>query len=186
MFHDIGNIGIPDQDPARKRSSLNAEDWKVSSEAHDDQRSICWNRCRRSRRRGAARVSPLPPDERWDGSGYPRRARRPGDRLRGADGFSVADALDAMTDRQAVPPAAAVGRLRSRGSARAPADQFEPGRGPRRPPRRLRAGSDRDRNRFLERSRTRSRGSIPDAADARRPPHPRRRGHGNVEAPLTR
>ena len=95
MFHDIGNIGVPDQ-ILLKRGSLRNDEWMLLHQHTVD-------------RRAAPRARPAPGGEglrvvrshheRWDGSGYP-------DGLTGRDIplgariFSVADALDAMTDRR--------------------------------------------------------------------------------------
>ena len=136
MFHDIGNIGIPDR-ILLKRSSLKAEDWKVLQkhttigEQLLEQVPLLGGEALRVVRSH---------HERWDGSGYP-------DGLAGqeiplaARIFSVADALDAMTDRRPYRRPlrweAALARIR-KGSG----ESVRPGRGRR--PRRLRAGSDRD------------------------------------------
>ncbi len=95
MFHDVGNIGIPDR-ILLKRGSLKAEEWK---DLH--QHTII----------GEQLLQHVPllggeglrvvrsHHERWDGSGYPDGlAGR--DIPLGARIFAVADALDAMTDRR--------------------------------------------------------------------------------------
>jgi ribonuclease P protein subunit RPR2 len=95
MFHDIGNIGIPDE-ILRKRGSLRNEEWMLMHQHTTIGEELL------------ARVPLLQGEgirvvrshhERWDGTGYP-------DRLSGRDIplgariFSVADSLDAMTDRR--------------------------------------------------------------------------------------
>jgi response regulator RpfG family c-di-GMP phosphodiesterase len=95
MFHDIGNIGVPDQ-ILFKRGSLRNHEWKILQ-----QHTIIGERL-------LARVPLLEGEglrvvrshhERWDGSGYPDGlARR--DIPLGARIFAIADALDAMTDRR--------------------------------------------------------------------------------------
>ena len=95
MFHDIGNIGVPDR-ILLKRGSLKSEDWGILQQHATIGEQLLEHvpllggeglRVVRSHH------------ERWDGSGYP-------DGLVGRDIplgariFSVADALDAMTDRR--------------------------------------------------------------------------------------
>jgi putative two-component system response regulator len=95
MFHDVGNIGVPDR-ILLKRGSLKQDEWKCLH-----QHTII----------GEQLLADVPllggeglrvvrsHHERWDGSGYP-------DGLKGRDIplgariFAVADALDAMTDRR--------------------------------------------------------------------------------------
>jgi cyclic di-GMP phosphodiesterase len=95
MFHDIGNIGIPDR-ILLKRSSLKAEDWKILQEHTTIGEQLLEHVPLLG---GEALRVVRSHHERWDGSGYP-------DRLAGRDIplaariFSVADALDAMTDRR--------------------------------------------------------------------------------------
>jgi ribonuclease P protein subunit RPR2 len=94
-FHDIGLIGVPDQ-ILLKRGSLRTEEWHVLHQHTVIGQQVLQHvpllggegiRVVRSHH------------ERWDGSGYP-------DGLAGTDIplgariFSVADALDAMTDRR--------------------------------------------------------------------------------------
>jgi putative two-component system response regulator len=95
MFHDIGNIGIPDR-ILLKRSSLKAEDWGVMQEHTTIGEQLLEHVPLLG---GSALHVVRSHHERWDGSGYP-------DGLAGHDIplaariFSVADALDAMTDRR--------------------------------------------------------------------------------------
>src|SRR5262249_7018113 len=95
MFHDIGNIGIPDE-ILRKRGSLRNDEWLLMHQHTTIGEQLLAGVP--LRRGGGIRVL-RPPPERWDGSGYP-------DRLSGRDIplaariFAVADALDAMTDRR--------------------------------------------------------------------------------------
>jgi putative two-component system response regulator len=95
MFHDVGNIGVPDR-ILLKHGSLKADDWRCLQ-----QHTII----------GEQLLEHVPllggeglrvvrsHHERWDGTGYP-------DGLAGRDIpvgariFAVADALDAMTDRR--------------------------------------------------------------------------------------
>ncbi|HUK44609.1 MAG TPA: HD domain-containing phosphohydrolase [Gaiellaceae bacterium] len=95
MFHDIGNIGIPDR-VLLKRGSLRTEDW------------LCLHEHTTIGERLLRRVPLLEGEglrvvrshhERWDGSGYPDKLKGPEIPL-GARIFAVADALDAMTDRR--------------------------------------------------------------------------------------
>ena len=158
MFHDIGNIGIPDR-ILLKRSSLNAEDWKVLQK----HTTIGEHLLEQVPLLGGEALRVVRSHhERWDGSGYP-------DGLAGqeipfaARIFSVADALDAMTDRRPYRRPlrweAALSRIR-KGSG----SQFDPdvvdGL----------VACEPDlieiRNRFLEREQDSEPGSIPDAADA--------------------
>ncbi len=95
MFHDIGNIGIPDR-ILLKRSSLRAEDWKVLQQHTTIGEQLLEHVPLLG---GEALKVVRSHHERWDGSGYP-------DGLVGHEIplasriFSVADALDAMTDRR--------------------------------------------------------------------------------------
>jgi response regulator RpfG family c-di-GMP phosphodiesterase len=95
MFHDIGNIGIPDR-VLLKRGSLRTEDW------------LCLHEHTTIGERLLRHVPLLAGEglrvvrshhERWDGSGYPDKLTGPEIPL-GARIFAVADALDAMTDRR--------------------------------------------------------------------------------------
>ncbi len=164
MFHDIGNIGIPDR-ILLKRSSLNAEDWKVLQK----HTTIGEHLLEQVPLLGGEALRVVRSHhERWDGSGYP-------DGLAGqeipfaARIFSVADALDAMTDRRPYRRPlrweAALSRIRKDSGS-----QFDPdvvdGL----------VACEPDlieiRNRFLEAERDSEPGSIPDAADARALPIP--------------
>jgi response regulator RpfG family c-di-GMP phosphodiesterase len=95
LFHDIGNIGIPDR-ILLKRSSLKAEDWKVLQQHTTIGEQLLEHVPLLV---GDALCVVRSHHERWDGSGYP-------DGLAGRDIplaariFAVADALDAMTDRR--------------------------------------------------------------------------------------
>jgi response regulator RpfG family c-di-GMP phosphodiesterase len=95
MFHDIGNIGVPDR-ILLKRGSLKSDEWRILQ-----QHTVI----------GEQVLEHLPllegeglrvvrsHHERWDGTGYPDGLR--GEQIPlGARIFSVADALDAMTDRR--------------------------------------------------------------------------------------
>jgi putative two-component system response regulator len=95
MFHDIGNIGVPDR-ILLKRGSLKSDEWRILQ-----QHAVI----------GEQVLEHLPllageglrvvrsHHERWDGTGYPDGLR--GEEIPlGARIFAVADALDAMTDRR--------------------------------------------------------------------------------------
>ncbi len=180
MFHDIGNIGIPDR-ILLKRSSLKAEDWKILQQHTTIGEQLLEHVPLLG---GEALRVVRSHHERWDGSGYP-------DGLAGqeiplaARIFSVADALDAMTDRRPYRRPlrweAALARIR-----KSSGEPVRPGRGRR--PRRLRAGSDRDPQ-PLPRAGAgpQAPGSIPDAADAVALAHPRRApATGSTPDPKTR
>jgi putative two-component system response regulator len=95
MFHDIGNIGIPDR-ILLKRSSLKAEDWKVLQTHTTIGEQLLQHVPLLG---GEALRVVRSHHERWDGSGYPDGLA--GDEIPlAARVFSVADALDAMTDRR--------------------------------------------------------------------------------------
>jgi response regulator RpfG family c-di-GMP phosphodiesterase len=95
MFHDVGNIGVPDR-ILLKRGSLTSDEWRILH-----QHTVI----------GEQLLADVPllggeglrvvrsHHERWDGSGYPDRIARQDIPL-GARIFAVADALDAMTDRR--------------------------------------------------------------------------------------
>jgi putative two-component system response regulator len=95
MFHDVGNIGVPDR-ILLKRGSLTSEEWKllhqhtvIGEQVLADVPLLGGEGLRVVRSH----------HERWDGSGYPDGlAGR--DIPLGARIFAVADALDAMTDRR--------------------------------------------------------------------------------------
>jgi putative two-component system response regulator len=95
MFHDIGNIGVPDW-ILMKRGSLKSDEWRVL-QTH----TIVGEQVLKSvpLLQGEGIRVVRSHHERWDGSGYP-------DGLSGTDIplgariFAVADALDAMTDRR--------------------------------------------------------------------------------------
>ena len=95
MFHDIGNIGVPDQ-ILFKRGSLRNDEWMLLHQ-HTTIGEQLLSRVPLLAGPGLRVVRSH--HERWDGSGYP-------DGLSGRDIplaariFSVADALDAMTDRR--------------------------------------------------------------------------------------
>ncbi|HEX4520541.1 MAG TPA: HD domain-containing phosphohydrolase [Gaiellaceae bacterium] len=95
MFHDIGNIGIPDR-ILLKRSSLKSEDWKVLQQHTTIGEQLLEHVPLLG---GEALRVVRSHHERWDGSGYPDGLVG-GDIPLGARIFSVADALDAMTDRR--------------------------------------------------------------------------------------
>jgi response regulator RpfG family c-di-GMP phosphodiesterase len=95
MFHDIGNIGVPDT-ILFKRGSLRNDEWLLLHQHTTIGEQLL------------ARVPLLNGEgirvvrshhERWDGTGYPDGLRCRDIPL-GARIFSVADALDAMTDRR--------------------------------------------------------------------------------------
>jgi putative two-component system response regulator len=95
VFHDIGNIGVPDR-ILMKRGSLRSDEWVILHQ-HTTIGEQLLSRVPLLRGEGLRVVRSH--HERWDGSGYP-------DGLRGRDIpigariFAVADALDAMTDRR--------------------------------------------------------------------------------------
>jgi response regulator RpfG family c-di-GMP phosphodiesterase len=95
MFHDIGNIGVPDV-ILLHRGSLRNDEWLLLQE-HTTIGAQLLSRVPLLAGEGLRVVRSH--HERWDGSGYP-------DRLKGRDIplgariFAVADALDAMTDRR--------------------------------------------------------------------------------------
>jgi len=95
MFHDIGNIGVPDT-ILMKRWSLRNDEWLLLHQ-HTTIGERLISRVPLLGGEGQRVIRSH--HERWDGSGYP-------DGLAGRDIplaariFSVADALDAMTDRR--------------------------------------------------------------------------------------
>ncbi len=95
MFHDIGNIGIPDR-ILLKRSSLKAEDWKILQQHTAIGEQLLEHVPLLG---GEALRVVRSHHERWDGSGYPDGLVG-GEIPLAARIFSVADALDAMTDRR--------------------------------------------------------------------------------------
>jgi response regulator RpfG family c-di-GMP phosphodiesterase len=95
MFHDVGNIGVPDR-ILLKRGSLKAEEWR-SLHQHTIIGEQLLQHVPLLDGEGLQVVRSH--HERWDGSGYPDGlAGR--DIPLGARIFAVADALDAMTDRR--------------------------------------------------------------------------------------
>ena len=95
LFHDIGNIGVPDR-ILLKRGSLKTEDWE-SLKQHTTIGETLLQQVPLLSGEGLQVVRSH--HERWDGSGYPDGLA--GDAIPlGARIFSVADALDAMTDRR--------------------------------------------------------------------------------------
>jgi putative two-component system response regulator len=95
MFHDIGNIGVPDR-ILMKRGSLRNDEWLVLHQ-HTTIGEQLLSRVALLDGEGLRVVRSH--HERWDGSGYPDGLR--GDEIPiGARIFAVADALDAMTDRR--------------------------------------------------------------------------------------
>ncbi len=95
LFHDIGNIGVPDR-ILLKRGSLKAEDWECLKE-HTTIGETLLQHVPLLGGEGLQVVRSH--HERWDGSGYPDGLVGEAIPL-GARIFSVADALDAMTDRR--------------------------------------------------------------------------------------
>jgi response regulator RpfG family c-di-GMP phosphodiesterase len=95
LFHDIGNIGVPDR-ILLKRGSLKTEDWECLKE-HTTIGETLLQHVPLVGGQGLQVIRSH--HERWDGSGYPDALTGPAIPL-GARIFSVADALDAMTDRR--------------------------------------------------------------------------------------
>ena len=95
MFHDVGNIGVPDR-ILLKRGSLKADDWRVLQ-----QHTTIGEQLLRDvpLLEGEGLRVVRSHHERWDGTGYPDGLRGHEIPL-GARIFAVADALDAMTDRR--------------------------------------------------------------------------------------
>ena len=120
MFHDVGNIGVPDQ-ILLKRGSLKSDEWRILQ-----QHTVIGGQVLRSvpLLEGEGIRVVRSHHERWDGTGYPDGLA--GDEIPlGARIFAVADALDAMTDRRPYRRPlrweAALGRIR-KGSG----TQFDP------------------------------------------------------------
>ncbi|HWE83027.1 MAG TPA: HD domain-containing phosphohydrolase [Gaiellaceae bacterium] len=95
LFHDIGNIGVPDR-ILLKRGSLKTEDWKCLRE-HTTIGERLLQHVPLLAGEGLQVVRSH--HERWDGSGYPDGTAGEKTSI-GARIFAVADALDAMTDRR--------------------------------------------------------------------------------------
>jgi cyclic di-GMP phosphodiesterase len=96
MFHDVGNIGVPDR-VLFKRGSLKGEDWALLKEhAAIGEQLLAHVPLLDGEGRRVVRSH----HERWDGTGYPDGLNGH-DIPMGARIFAVADALDAMTDRRA-------------------------------------------------------------------------------------
>ncbi len=95
MFHDVGNIGVSDR-ILLKRGSLKADEWRALHQ-HTTIGELLLADVPLLHGEGLKVVRSH--HERWDGSGYPDglTAR---DIPIGARIFSVADALDAMTNRR--------------------------------------------------------------------------------------
>jgi ribonuclease P protein subunit RPR2 len=95
MFHDIGNIGVPDW-ILMKRGSLKSDEWRILQ-----QHTVVGEQLLRTvpLLQGEAIRVVRSHHERWDGTGYPDGLSRTDIPL-GARIFAVADALDAMTDRR--------------------------------------------------------------------------------------
>jgi len=95
MFHDIGNIGVPDR-ILLKRGSLKSDEWRILQQ-HTVMGEQILQHVPLLEGEGLRVVRSH--HERWDGTGYPDGLRCDAIPL-GARIFSVADALDAMTDRR--------------------------------------------------------------------------------------
>jgi response regulator RpfG family c-di-GMP phosphodiesterase len=95
LFHDIGNIGVPDR-ILLKRGSLKADDWKCLRE-HTTIGEQLLQHVPLLAGEGLRIVRSH--HERWDGSGYPDGLAAENIPI-AARIFAVADALDAMTDRR--------------------------------------------------------------------------------------
>jgi len=95
MFHDIGNIGVPDW-ILIKRGSLKSDEWRILQ-----QHTVVGEQLLRTvpLLQGEGIRVVRSHHERWDGTGYPDGLSRTDIPL-GARIFAVADALDAMTDRR--------------------------------------------------------------------------------------
>ena len=95
MFHDIGNIGVPDR-ILLKRGSLKSDEWRILQEHAVIGEQVLEHLPLLA---GEGLRVVRSHHERWDGTGYPDGLR--GEEIPlGARIFSVADALDAMTDRR--------------------------------------------------------------------------------------
>jgi putative two-component system response regulator len=95
LLHDVGNIGVPDR-ILLKTGSLDAEDWRTLRQ-HTTLGEQLLGHVSLLAGEGLRVIRSH--HERWDGSGYPDGLARHDIPL-GAQIFSVADALDAMTDRR--------------------------------------------------------------------------------------
>ncbi len=95
MFHDVGNIGVPDR-ILLKRGSLKADEWRLLHQ-HTTIGEQLLSDVPLLEGEGLRVVRSH--HERWDGTGYPDGLRGLEIPL-GARIFAVADALDAMTDRR--------------------------------------------------------------------------------------
>jgi response regulator RpfG family c-di-GMP phosphodiesterase len=95
MFHDVGNIGVPDR-ILLKRGSLKSDEWKLLQQHTTIGEQVLHDvPLLHGEGLGVVRSH----HERWDGSGYPDGLA--GEEIPlGARIFAVADALDAMTDRR--------------------------------------------------------------------------------------
>ena len=95
MFHDVGNIGVPDR-VLFKRGSLAGDDWVLLKQhAAIGEQLLAQVPLLDGEGRRVVRSH----HERWDGTGYPDGLAGEDIPL-GARIFAVADALDAMTDRR--------------------------------------------------------------------------------------
>ena len=95
LLHDVGNIGVPDR-ILLKPGSLDAEDWRTLRQ-HTTLGEQLLEHVSLLAGEGLRVIRSH--HERWDGTGYPDGLARHDIPL-GAQIFSVADALDAMTDRR--------------------------------------------------------------------------------------
>ena len=96
MFHDVGNIGVPDR-ILLKRGSLKADEWRCLHQ-HTTIGEQLLERRAAARRRGPAGRALAP--RALGRHRVSRTASRGHEIPLGARIFSVADALDAMTDRR--------------------------------------------------------------------------------------
>jgi putative two-component system response regulator len=95
LLHDVGNIGIPDS-ILLKQAPLNAADWRALRQ-HTTIGEKLLEHVPLLAGEGLRVIRSH--HERWDGNGYPDGLAQHAIPL-GAQIFSVADALDAMTDRR--------------------------------------------------------------------------------------
>ncbi len=95
MFHDVGNIGVPDR-VLFKRGSLAGEDWALLKQHAEIGEQLL---AQVPLLDGEGRRVVRSHHERWDGTGYPDGLAGEDIPL-GARIFAVTDALDAMTDRR--------------------------------------------------------------------------------------
>ena len=97
-LHDLGKLGDPRGDPAQARVADRRGAARASTASSDRLADARQSRRRADRRLGA------PPDERWDGCGYPDGLSRDAIPL-GSRIVFVADAFDAMTSTRPYRPA---------------------------------------------------------------------------------